>query len=124
MTSPQLSRASALSCIPVRNPNIREHRLDSGEILLIYTETYKPWFVGILQRIKKESEFQRSRKLQLDVLGSVVWNLIDDKATVLEIIASFAELHMLYPKEAEVSVIQFLRDLGKRGIIGMKQISE
>jgi hypothetical protein len=61
------------------------------------------------------------RKLQLDILGTGVWELVNGKSTVMEIIVSFAGHHQLYHKEAEVSVIQFLRELGRRGIIGMKQ---
>ncbi|MBI5592306.1 MAG: PqqD family peptide modification chaperone [Deltaproteobacteria bacterium] len=119
-----LSRTDALCCIPIRNPLVLENRLDSGEILLSYPETLRPWFAGILRRMKKESELRRMRKLQLDILGTGVWDLVDNKSTVMEIIDSFAGLHQLYRKESEVSVIQFLRELGRRGIIGMKQINE
>ncbi len=93
-------------------------------MLLSYTQTLKPWFAGILKRMKKESEIRRNRKLQLDILGTSVWDLVDGKSTVMEIITSFAGLHRLYRKEAEISVIQFLRELGRRGIIGMRQGNE
>jgi hypothetical protein len=119
----QLSRTDALCCIPVRNPLVLENRLDSGEMLLSYPETLKPWFVDILQR-KKKSELRRMRKIQLDILGAGVWDLVDGKSTVMEIIDSFAGMHRLYRKEAEVSVIQFLRELGRREIVGMKQNSD
>ena len=119
----QLSRTDALCCIPVRNPLVLENRLDSGEMLLSYPETLKPWFVDILQR-KKKSELRRMRKIQLDILGVGVWDLVDGKSTVMEIIDSFAGQHRLYHKEAEVSVIQFLRELGRREIVGMKQNSD
>ena len=99
---------------------VLENRLDSGEMLLSYPQTLKPWFAGILRRIKKESELRHMRKLQLDILGTGVWELVDGKSTVMEIIDSFAGRHQLYHKEAEISVIQFLRELGRRGIIGMK----
>jgi len=121
MKPAQLSRTDALRCIPVRNPMVVESRMDSGEMLLSYTETLKPWFAGILRRMNKASEIRRTRKLQLDILGTGVWDLVDGKSTVMEIIDSFAGIHQLYHKEAEVSVIQFLRELGRRGIIGMKQ---
>jgi hypothetical protein len=124
MKSQPLSRTDALCCIPIRNPQVVENRLDSGEMLLSYPDTLKPWFAGILKRIKKESELRRMRKLQLDILGTGVWELVNGKSTVMEIIVSFAGLHQLYQKEAEVSVIQFLRELGRRGIIGMKQYIE
>jgi Coenzyme PQQ synthesis protein D (PqqD) len=121
MKPAQLSRTDALCCIPIRNPMVVESRMDSGEMLLSYTETLKPWFAGILRRMKKTSEIRRTRKLQLDILGTGVWDLVDGKSTVMEIIDSFAGIHQLYHKEAEVSVIQFLRELGRRGIVGMKQ---
>lgn len=121
MKPAQLSRADALCCIPIRNPMVVESRMDSGEMLLSYTETLKPWFAGILRRMNKASEISRTRKLQLDILGTGVWDLVDGKSTVMEIIDSFAGIHQLYHKEAEVSVIQFLRELGRRGIVGMKQ---
>ena len=121
MKSPPLSRSDAFSCIPIRNPHVVETRLETGEILLAYPETLKPWFITILQRMKKESRLQRLRKLQLDILGTGVWDLVNGKSTVMEIIDLFADCHQLYRKEAEVSVVQFLRELGRRGIIGMKQ---
>jgi hypothetical protein len=121
MKPEQLSRTDALCCIPIRNPMVVESRMDSGEMLLSYTETLKPWFAGILRRMKKASEIHRTRKLQLDILGTGVWDMVDGKSTVMEIIDSFAGIHQLYHKEAEVSVIQFLRELGRRGIVGMKQ---
>ncbi len=121
MKSPPLSRSDAFSCIPIRNPHVVETRLETGEILLAYPETLKPWFITILQRMKKESGLQRLRKLQLDILGTGVWDLVNGKSTVMEIIDLFADCHQLYRKEAEVSVVQFLRELGRRGIIGMKQ---
>ena len=124
MNLPHLSRTDALCCIPVRNPMVLENRLDSGEMLLSYPQTLKPWFAGFLRRIKKESELRQMRKLQLDILGTGVWELVDGKSTVMEIIDSFAGHHQLYHKEAEISVIQFLRELGRRGIVGMKQIIE
>ena len=49
MKSQPLSRTDALCCIPIRNPRVVENRLDSGEMLLSYPETLRPWFAGILQ---------------------------------------------------------------------------
>lgn len=60
------------------------------------------------------------RKLQLDELGTWVWNCLDGHHSVEQIISKFAHVHQLHPKEAEVSVTQFLRALGQRGLIGMR----
>jgi hypothetical protein len=47
--------------------------------------------------------------------------MIDGKRTVWDIVAAFAEAHQLEIREAEMAVTQFLRDLGKRGLIGMQE---
>lgn len=60
------------------------------------------------------------KKLQLDALGTEVWDLIDGRRSVRKIIQRFAETHRLHPREAEVSVTRFLRELGKRGLIGLQ----
>lgn len=124
MKSQPLSRIDALRCIPIRNPRVVETRLESGEKLLSYPDALTPWFAGILKRINITPDIRRMRKLQLDILGTSVWNLVDDTTSVMDISTSFARLHQLYPREAEISVIQFLRELGRRGIIGMKQVIE
>lgn len=116
-----ISRTESLLCIPVRNPLVEEERQNTGIVILSYPEPVKPWFSGILGRIGKKSETRRVKKLELDVLGTGVWDLMDGKSSVKDIIESFTKVHKLYPKEAEISVIQFLRELGRRQIIGMKQ---
>jgi hypothetical protein len=39
---------------------------------------------------------------------------------VRQLIDTFARTHQLEPREAEVAVTQFLRELGRRGLIGMR----
>ena len=60
-------------------------------------------------------------RLQLDNLGTEVWKMIDGKRTVRDIVDAFAETHQLEGREAEMAVTQFLRDLGKRGLIGLQE---
>jgi hypothetical protein len=49
-----------------------------------------------------------------------VWNLMDGKRSVRQLVKIFAGTHRLEPREAEVSVTQFIRELGRRGLIGMR----
>ena len=49
-----------------------------------------------------------------------VWGLLDGKRSVRELIAVFADRHRMHPKEAEFSVARFLRELGRRGLIGLR----
>jgi hypothetical protein len=117
---PTISRAEALQCTPVKNIDVRETRLDGGETLLTYTVTVRPWFVGLVKRLGGASDGTHLKKLQLDPLGTDVWDLVDGRRSVRSIVAQFAQIHRLHPKEAEVSVTVFLRELGKRGLVGLK----
>jgi hypothetical protein len=63
--------------------------------------------------------FARERRIELDGLGLSVLNMCDEKATVERIVGSFAEMHSLSFREAQVPVVQFLKMLTQRGIIAI-----
>lgn len=117
----QLTKNQAMTLVPVKNIDSTETRLESGDIVLTYPVTMRPWMAKWIRRIKGPSPQIGSRKLQLDGLGSQVWNMIDGRRTVREIADAFAGSHQLEAREAEVAVTQFLRDLGKRGLIGLQE---
>ena len=115
-----ISRTEALESIPVKNIDVAEIRLETGEVLLNYPVGMRPWITAIVEHFGGKSGKTQTKKLQLDVLGTAVWDQLDGKRSVRKVIQQFANKHHLHPKEAEKSVTQFLRDLGKRGIIGLK----
>jgi hypothetical protein len=115
-----LSRAEALAAVPVKNTLITEQRMGNGELLLTYPSALRPWVAALLKRLGRPPVRPVPRKLQLDTLGSHVWSLLDGKCTVRQIVENLAQKYQLHPKEAEVSVTQFLRSLGQRGLIGMR----
>lgn len=116
----QTTRAASLECTPIKNQEVREIRTESGEVLLVYPIRIRPWLSGLFRRFQKTSESTLTKKLQLDELGTAVWDLLDGHRTVRQVIGKFAEMHRLHPREAEVSVTQFLRELGKRGLVGLR----
>jgi hypothetical protein len=116
----QVSREDALKCIPVKNIQITENRLESGEIIIRYPITMRPWIAGLVKRFGHPQDKTQTKKLQLDELGVAVWKLIDGYRPVRQIIQAFAESHRLQMREAEVAVTEFLRELGKRGLIGLQ----
>lgn len=118
--APSISRAEALACTPIRSEQAQEKRLDSGEVLLIYPGVAPGWVVAISKKIGNGLENLPPRKLQFDELGSAVWDLLDGEKTVRHIIELFAEKYQLHPSEAEVSVTRFLKELGRRGLVGLK----
>ena len=116
----RVDRAEAFKFIPVKNIQITEERLDSGEILIHYPVTLRPWIAGIVKRFSGSNAELQSKPLQLDQLGTEVWGLIDGNRSVRRIIEIFAKTHQLQIREAEVAVSQFVRMLGQRGLIGLR----
>jgi hypothetical protein len=119
---PRLSRAAALECRPAKSLHITESRLDSGDVILEYPLTVRPWLAAVSRRLGGPQDIVQTKKLQLDAMGTEVWDLIDGDRSVRRIIQTFAKAHRLDNKEAEVSVTSFIRELGQRGLIGLQEI--
>jgi hypothetical protein len=116
----ELTRETALNSIPLKNVQIREERRSGDSILIRYPVSLRPWIAKILRRSTGDASAIRFRKLQLDGLGSEVWDLLDGVRSVRRIIEIFAASHQLPRREVEIAVTQFLRQLGRRGIIGFQ----
>lgn len=115
------TKADALLCIPEKNALVEEVFHASGDLILSYPSRYKPFFIKLQKIIRKDPETSFQRKIQLDRLGADVWSLLDGKKNVSIIIKEFAALHTLNYREAEISVTLFLRSLGEKGLIGIKE---
>ena len=116
----QLSRVAALNCRPKKSLHITESRLESGDVLLEYPLTVRPWLAAVAKRLGKSDNVVQIKKLQLDAMGTAVWDLVDGHRSVRRIVQEFAETHRLNSKEAEVSVTSFIRELGQRGLLGLQ----
>ena len=117
---PTISRAEALNRVPVKNRQLSENRLESGEVVINYPVTMRPLFAGLIKRFGGPQVQTQMKKLQLDELGTAVWDLVDGKRSVRQLVKTFAGTHQLELREAEVSVTQFMRELGRRGLIAMR----
>ena len=117
---PSISRVEALNRTPVKNRQISENRLETGEVVIHYAVAMRPFFTSLVKRLGGQEVQTQMKKLQLDELGTAVWNLIDGKRSVRQLVQMFAATHQLEAREAEVSVTQFIRELGRRGLIGMR----
>jgi hypothetical protein len=60
-----------------------------------------------------------TKTFELDSLGLFVWKNCDGKTSVQQIIRRLAKEHNLTLREVEVSTVQFLQTLVKKGLIGM-----
>ncbi|MFO7708573.1 MAG: PqqD family protein [Desulfobacterales bacterium] len=115
-----ISRDEAFGSVPVKNRHVRESRLDGGDVVLHYPVSAPPWAARVAHWLQKDLGPPRVGKLQLDALGTAVWDRIDGRRSLREIAAAFAESHQLETKEAQVAVARFARELGRRGLIGLR----
>ncbi|UCF92468.1 MAG: PqqD family protein [Desulfobacterales bacterium] len=115
----QLHRAEALNLTPVKNVQAVVERLTANEVIINYPTIMRPWIAGWVKRFGGPEGRVQTKKLQLDALGTEVWDLVDGKRSVRQVIQAFAAKHQLQPKEAEVAVTRFIRELGQRGLIGL-----
>ncbi len=116
----RMTRSEALKFTPVKSTLIQENRLETGEVILTYPAVIRPWIDRIVKRFGGKENKAIKKKLQLDELGTAVWEQINGERSVRQVIQWFAKKYQLHNKEAEVSVSRFIRELGKRGLIGLK----
>ena len=110
------SQDEAFSAIPVRNPALRLETTPQGNARISYPVQLKPWLAGMLP-----SQLPLPmRLLELDAMGSFVWQLIDGKNSVDEISMRVADHYAFHPSEARQSVAAFIRRLGQRGIVALR----
>lgn len=116
---PSISRAEALNRVPLKSVQITEDRLETGEVFIRYPVSMRPLFAGLVKRFGGPEVQVQMKKLELDALGSSVWDMMDGKRSVRQMVQIFAETHQLENREAEVAVTQFILQLGRRGLVAL-----
>lgn len=120
-----LSRKEALSAIPVRNPSVTEEWISDNIVQLTYPLPSGRVVAAIISIFGKKRDFlSRFTKLELDVQGSRVWQAIDGKRSVRKISRDFASETNVDKSDSQLAVSIFLRQLGRRGIIGLKSATQ
>ena len=110
----KISREAMLGSKPVRNELVHWERDDSGEVLITLIRQ-RGWKINLLAKI---FYVPKERKIALDEIGSAVWEMCDGKHTVDRMIRRLADKHQLNRREAEVALTTYLRQLGKKRLIG------
>ena len=110
-----LSRDQSLASVPLRNQAIEVERTDEGEVRLV-VPLRQTWWAKLLARVLY---VPTKRTVVLDEIGSYVWELCDGQRNVRQIIESLSKRYKLHRKEAEVSAVEFLRQLARKGFIGI-----
>lgn len=100
---------------PVRNPELEWAQVDGKVVLDLKHQQrvgWKQWVVGLIMPTPP------NRQVELDTIGSEVWLLIDGKNTIGGIAGKLAKKYQLTPREAELSLQQYCKELGRRGYVG------
>lgn len=117
---PGFDKQQALAAIPVRNRDVTSTLQESGLVLLTYPLQLKPWFRSVAKRFGAWDDRPMTKKLELDEMGTFVWQLLDGERSVREVARAFADHYQVIPQEAEMSVTAFIREMGRRGVIGLR----
>lgn len=99
---------------PVRNSVIKWEKSEKGEVSLIVPQKDVLW----VKIISKVFMLPNSRVVVLDEVGSFVWTLCDGYNSIDTIVKALCNRYKLTHKEAETSLLEYFRKLGRRGIIG------
>jgi hypothetical protein len=109
-----LDRRRSLAGIPVVNPGVAVEDLEAGRCVLVVRQRLKR--DGLLRRFKPT---ERQRRVKLDELGCFVFKRIDGERPVIEIVDAFVARFKVNRREAELSVVDFLKSLTRRNIISI-----
>ena len=113
-SKPAVTRSDALAARPVRAVDVTITRDDTGGGNL-KIPLRSPKLGGWLFKMPAGA----SKTFELDEIGLLVWDSCDGKTSVQQIIRKLAKRYNLNLREAEVSTVQFLQTLTKKGLIGM-----
>jgi hypothetical protein len=122
-TGSPIARSDFLSVRPVRNPKLKWEKDESGKITLILQMREQPKDNEEKdERRRRRPMFSsstpsvRTKKIRLDTVGSIVWELCDGERTVKDIAEQLHEKYKMLPSEAEISLNTYFNELAKRGL--------
>ena len=103
-----------MSSRPTRNDSLDWETNDEGEVQIsvVRQDTWKVRLLSKLFYIPKK------RKITLDEVGTEVWQMCNGRNTVGDMIEQLSKTYQLNRKEAEVSLLQYLKTLGEKRFIG------
>jgi hypothetical protein len=111
----QVTRQEQLDARPVRHAAVRWEKTDNEITIFIPLKTSGR--VGMLAKLLKMKDGERG--IQLDEVGSSVWEMCDGEHDIADLISMLGRDYKLSRREAEVAVREFLKSLAQRNLIGL-----
>ncbi len=112
---PQVDRKAAMLLRPVRNSLLTWEKREGGETILNVPLNQK---AGLTRAMARWLKAPNERRVELDEVGSFVWELCDGSHTVESVVQKTSKQYKMNRREAEVSVTMFLQMLHERNFIG------
>ncbi|MBT7065724.1 MAG: PqqD family protein [Verrucomicrobia bacterium] len=99
---------------PARNDLLKWEKTETGEAQIKVTRQ-ETWKTRLLSKVFYIPE---SRTITLDEVGTEVWQMCDGQTSVAAMIERLRERYRLDRKEAEVSLLSYLKTLGQKSFVG------
>jgi hypothetical protein len=110
----QISLGDMLAATPVHNEAVINKYSDEEQMVL-RVPMRKRWYMSA--PFSWIFPFRNHRNFALDSLGREVWEACDGKRNVEQIIDAFANRHSMSFHEARIGVMEFLKNMTKRGLV-------
>ena len=107
------ARREFLALRPLRNPRLEWEEVEGRVVLRVpRPDTLQVKIINIFFPVPEE------RKVILDPIGSDVWRACDGQTPISEVAKILGRNYKLGTREAELSLQQFFKEVGRRGYIG------
>jgi hypothetical protein len=110
----QLSATDVLTSVPYPNEAVKLEMRKDGSALASVPMKRPGWVDGPLGWFVP---YSTHRRVELDPIGMAVMGLCDGKRKVEEVISEFARENLLSWREAQLCVLQFLRQITEKGLV-------
>lgn len=109
---PALSREASLKSVPILNDDVEIEGLDTGRAVLLIRHRARTR--GLMRKLVPDVI---EKRIRLDEVGTFVIGQIDGRRSVREMVDAFVERFRVNRREAELSMVDFLKSLVKRRVV-------
>ena len=111
----KLTKDDIMNSIPLKNESLEYEKNEQGETVVIMKRKFT-WWLKILSKLFYLSD----RKIvTLDELGTEVLNMCDERISFRNMVDRFSRNYKLNLKEAETSIMAYLKSLSERRIVAL-----
>jgi len=123
---PAVTKTEFLKIKPVRNPLLRWEKTEGSVRIFIPLQQPEPEKkkkpkkkkeIGLLSKLSPPPP-PSEKKIDLDKIGSLVWEQCDGEKTMADIANYLQKKFKMMPSEAEIALNSYFNQLSKRGLVG------